>query len=537
MPDFFYRTEDITPADVIEYFVETQDDRNIVEAFKARNPVIVLGSRGVGKSFLLRVAEAEMLSNVDEAGTLPVYVTFNRSSLILTNDPQQFQHWMLALICTRIVRALKKQGLLLTTPQSLSILTGTPNSASSVNKLRVEEISDSYENSWQSPQESIDVSGLPTVDAFRDAIEDICDSLGVKRIALLIDEAAHIFLPDQQRQFFTLFRDLRSPYLTCNAAVYPGVTAYGPTFQPAHDATMLNLERDVLSNKYVGSMREIVEKQADSTLLRYIAKQDKNFSILAYAASGNPRILLKTISRAPKVSSSEVNEVVREYYRTDVWAEHSALGEKYSGHRLMIDWGRKFIENSVLPELQKKNKEYLDSERNTSCFFWIHRDAPQAVKEALRLLAYTGIVLEHATGIRATRSEVGVRYAVNLGCLFALEPYPASVAFKIASNLTPKRMSEYGANHPDYQELLEQVPNFETLDMSTELDVQLNKSVDVLDMTNWQKSQVKSIGLASIKDLLQASEGQLQQLYYIGPVRSRRMRNSATAAVFEYLSG
>jgi chromosomal replication initiation ATPase DnaA len=92
MADFFYRTEDIKPEEVAKYFVETKRDREIINALKARNPVVLAGSRGVGKSFLLRVAESELLADFESQRVLPVYVSFSRSSLINTTDPQQFQH-------------------------------------------------------------------------------------------------------------------------------------------------------------------------------------------------------------------------------------------------------------------------------------------------------------------------------------------------------------------------------------------------------------------------------------------------------------
>jgi hypothetical protein len=111
---------------------------------------------------------------------------------------------------------------------------------------------------------------LPNDDSLKAAIEDLCGDLKIARIALLIDEAAHIFLPGQQRRFFTLFRDLRSPYITCNAAVYPGVTYYGETFQPAHDATQITVDRDVTNNDYLENMREIVQKQASSQQIQKI---------------------------------------------------------------------------------------------------------------------------------------------------------------------------------------------------------------------------------------------------------------------------
>lgn len=315
---------------------------------------------------------------------------------------------------------------------------------------------------------------------------------------------------------------------TCNA---PGL---GP-----HDATMLSLDRDVLGSNYVATMREIVEKQAESGLITEIARHGENFAILAYAASGNPRVLLKTIARAPRVAAQQVNEVIREYYRSDIWAEHSTLPEKYAGHRTLIDWGRQFIESDVLPDLQKKNAQYLDNQQSpqSTCFFWIHRDVPQPVKEALRLLAYTGIVREHASGMKATRGEIGTRYAVNLGCLFALEATPTTTALRIAKNLTPKRMSEFGVNHPSYQSLLTAVPSFSEAGVEEVLQRQLIKPIDVLDITEWQGTRLRELGLTTVGDVLHASETKLQEIAYVGEVRSRRMRNAALAAVYEYLSG
>lgn len=534
MTELLWRTEDIPEADLLKYFVETTKDRQIVDALKGRNPIVLVGSRGVGKSFLLRVAEVELRAAPDQS-VHPVYVSFTKSSLVSTSDPKQFEHWMLARLCERVVRSLKKRGLLAVAPQSISILTG--GGETSDEPSPIEQIAEKFENSWQAPGQAVDLTGLPSVDDFKDAIEDICESLSIKRMAIFFDEAAHVFQPDQQRQFFTLFRDLRSPYITCNAAVYPGVTAYGDTFQPVHDATLVDLERDILSEEYVPNMREMVEKQGDSDLLSHIARQGANFAVLAYAANGNPRLLLKTLYKAPTLRSKEVTEVIREYYRHDIWSDHSALAEKYRGHRPFIDWGRKFIEDSVLPALHSKNEQYLKEDKKTSCFFWIHRDAPAQAKEAIRLLAYTGIVTSPTTGIRATRSEVGTRYSVNLGCLLALQANPAATALEIAQNLTPKRMTEYGANHPEYAPLIEAMPSFKEPDGLTALQEQLDKKVGVLDLTSWQKAKLRSLKLRTIRQVLNATEDDLKRAYYVGDVRARQMRNAAMQAIMEYLSG
>lgn len=535
MDDFYYRTEDILLEDIESLYVETRTDRAIVDALKSRNPVVLVGSRGVGKSFLLRVAQSELLRDFQTDRTLPVYMTFVKGSLLNTNDEDTFQKWMLSKICTAIIKTLSKEGLIGRVPNSISALAGE-NISSAVSAPKIQGIVDALETRWRNPGTLIDTSLVPDVGEVKDSIEEIAEDLNIKRFAIFFDEAAHIFVPEQQRTFFSIFRDLRSPRINCNAAVYPGVTSFGSTFQPSHDAKMININRDILSSEYVSSMREIVEKQADSTLQGNIARNGQNFATLAYAATGNPRILLKSIDRSRKMSSTEIAEVFRNFYLTDIWSEHTALSDKYEGKAALIDWGRSFIDNEVLPQITEKNRSYVGSDKNTSAYFWIHKDAPEEVKEAVRILCYTGLVVEEAAGIKATRSEIGTRYLVNLGCLFAHSSATSTAAYQIATSLTPKRMTEFGSNHTSYAALL----NRNLLSGATSgfsLSRQLAKPIEVLDLTEWQLSKLVELDLKTIGDVLGANEDKLQSAYYVGPKRARIMRNAATSSVLEYLSG
>lgn len=537
MADFFIRTEDISNDDLLNLFVETKRDREIIEAIKGQNPVVLVGSRGVGKSFLLKVASSELKNSFSENRIFPIYVSFTKSSLVQFSQPQQFQSWMISKLCNAILRALGREGLLVQAPKQISILAGQHVSNAS-QTTRLEMVEKVFETSWKSQDQVIDVTGVPDIDSFKDAIEDICSQLKIKRFALLIDEAAHVFIPQQQRAFFTMFRDLRSPYITCNAAIYPGVTSFGDTFQPAHDATFISVDRDVLDSGYVQNMREIVEKQADSEIQKAITRNGQLFAVLAYAASGNPRLLLKTLLKTKKLSSTEINEVFRTFYRSEIWGEHSVLAEKYPGHKHLIDWGRNFIESVLLPEIQKKNILSLESDKSTSSFFWVHRDAPIGVKHALQILSYTGIVSEHSLGVKATRAEIGTRYSVNLGCLFSLETNPAQTAFGIAKTLSIKRMTEFGANNNSYADLQQRQANLEDGTTSRNaLVAQLDKPASVLDITDWQKNKLLELKLTTVGEVLKATEGDLKKAGYVGTVRARQMRNAAEAAVFEYLSG
>jgi hypothetical protein len=168
---------------------------------------------------------------------------------------------------------------------------------------------------------------------------------------------------------------------------------------------------------------------------------------------------------------------------------------------------------------------------------WIDKNAPQAVHEGLNLLAYTGMIIEHEAGMRGTRSGVGTRYLVSLGAVFATLPTPTTEALQLVSQLSPKRFAEYSANYPAFLDLAKSVEVPSEHDASPVLRDQLRRSIDVLDITEWQKRKLRELGLQSLGDVLRATDEELQEAYYVGQIRSRQMKNAAQAAVFEYLTG
>lgn len=535
--DFIIRTEDVKVEDVLDLFVPIRRDRELVDKLKSTSPIVIEGSRGTGKSLLLRVCEQEQLAQFAASMVLPIYVSFSRSSLINTDDPQQFQHWMLSSLCSRILRAISQAGLSASPTEAIRVLSGGAIEKPGT-KTKLEVIAEEFELSYKKQGTSVDTSNVPTVEQFKDAIEDICRSLNLRRLNVLFDEAAHIFRPEQQRQFFTLFRDLRSPYITCNAAVYPGVTAYGDTFETTHDAQILSLNRDVTSPEYVRQMREIVFKQADSKLQEIITRQDDLFSALAYAVSGNPRLLLKTIALAGVIRSTEIGTVIKEFFRDAIWSEHSGLGERYPGHKEIIDWGRAFVERFVIPNTIDRNQAWSrEGKPERTCFFWIHRDAPEVVYEGLRLLMYTGIVTRLDSGIVATRGEIGTRYAINIGCVASPTPNPIAFITDIRQGLSVKRFTEYGANFQTFADVASAVGDKIESDVSTVLAELLKRPIDVLDISDHQKSALASIKIDTLGQALNSTEADFMKADYIGPKRSRRIMNVATAAVIEYLSG
>ena len=535
MDELYLRTEDIDDQDILELCVNNESDRETIDLLKSRTPVILEGSRGVGKSFLMRVAAQELRESFPKDGVLPVYITFIKSSLVAVRQKGAFLYWMLSNICTKIIRQLKRNGIIINSSASVDILAGGRLEEKKVTKI--EEIKKAFEESWNR-KEKIDTTAIPTVESLKDAIEEICEENGIHRIVLFIDEAAHNFIREQQSDFFTLFRDLRCAKISCKAAVYPGVTAYGSIFQISQDATFKKLNRFVLDAGYVDFMKEMVVKQVkDSTYQKDLSRKGQTFSDLAYAASGNPRFLLNNIRSIIKFSTTEVNQCIKDFYRTNILRDHTALSSKYPRLKDLIDWGRNFIEDILLPEMQKRNQEALQEGKSTTAFFWIHKDAPEPVKRAISLLEYSGIVIELNKGLKGTKREVGTRYMVNLGCLFAKEANPLSVSHQIISSLSVGKFIEYGANSSVYNEIKDNLAAIQDNDMEESMKVKISQSVDVLDLSPNMKGKLKEINLFSIKDVLEASEEKLKEAHYVGHIRARKMKSVALTSVYEYLIG
>ena len=199
--EFILRTEDLRPEEVLGLFVPIRRDRELVEKLKSTSPIIIEGARGTGKSLLLRVCEQEQLRAFGTDRILPVYVSFSRSSLLNSSDPLQFQHWMLALLCSRILRALSKAGLNVAPTSAVRVLSGGEvEKPGADTKLQI--LAREFERSYKRPGENIDAEGVPSIERFKEAIEDICATVRIRRFNILFDEAAHIFRPEQQRQFF-----------------------------------------------------------------------------------------------------------------------------------------------------------------------------------------------------------------------------------------------------------------------------------------------------------------------------------------------
>jgi hypothetical protein len=190
-----------------------------------------------------------------------------------------------------------------------------------------------------------------------------------------------------------------------------------------------------------------------------------------------------------------------------------------------------------LTATRDKNEKRAEHNEST-CYFWIHRDVPETVKEALRLLEYTGIIRKNGEGVRATKSEFGTRYELKFGCILSLEPSPIAVGMGIIKKLTLQRFTEYGMHNPLFQRLTIESQEESDSDLKLLLQDQLCKPIDVLDLSVWLKNKLKDHNLLTIQNVLDTPEVDMQNMMrYVGEKRARKISNAAIAEFLEYLSG
>lgn len=524
--DIKLRTESFKDKEIIDLAVINDQNKKIVNALKSSEPCLLEGSRGTGKSYLMKIAQLD----IDESTTdcISVYISFNISSLINTSDGLQFYHWMLAKTLCALLSKLRKKGMIIS-EYSKNLLSNDSSEDISEIDLCLKKIVKLYEQSYKN-NETINIETLPDIEDVKDAISEICEENNLQKVYFFFDEAAHVFRPDQQRQFFNLFKDLRSAYITCNAAIYPGVTHFGDSFEPNHDCIYQILDRNIKDDDYISYFRSMIEKQADKKTVDSIKKQDSLFKTLAYACGGNPRNLLRTLQDLNKLTTQDVNKVLKDFYRIKIWSEHTEIGDKYRGHRVLVDWGRDFLEKTVIQNI-------IENEKST-IYFWIDKDIPETVKESLRLLTYTGIIKKLDSSIRS-HGKLGDRYEVKYGCIIALNGKPVAFSNELFPKISVRLFTEFGKNNPEYDKIIKLSSHVEEEKSYKEsLDSMLSKSITVLSLTNWKKTKLLEANYRTIKDLWQLKEEDLiENIYNVGPSRSRTIMNAVHAELLEYISG
>lgn len=267
---------------------ETSDSdifKKVVDNLLKRQTTLIVGPRGCGKTHMMRYASILCLEN--ETKPFGVYVSFNRYyrlEPLLTSKIDAinlFHAWVLARIIISAYETIKEMN----SDIDDNVLTENLNF---LNLDLLTNIVNQLEKGISlTDEEHAEVRKLSISNA-----KNIVDNLrvlgGRKRAVLLLDDAALTLTPEYMKEFFDIFRTLKSSHISPKASVYPGTTEYGARFHPSQEGDFIPVWISVEEASYSEVMEDIARKRISN--FETVPVEVREF--LKFAAFGIPRAFL-----------------------------------------------------------------------------------------------------------------------------------------------------------------------------------------------------------------------------------------------------
>ncbi|EJM4074990.1 zinc ribbon domain-containing protein, partial [Salmonella enterica] len=248
---------DFIPYDELKNETSESDYFNkIINNLIGKKTVLIVGPRGCGKTHMMRYTS--LLCKEDSAKPFAVYVSFNkyyRLEPLLTSKIdaiELFHSWMLAQILVSAKNALIDLAI----EEKLILDHFEGFSVGALNSL----ITQLEKGAALNEDEQI-VARKLSVSNVKITLENLRVLSGRKRIVLLFDDAALTLTPDYMKEFFDVFKNLKSINITPKASVYPGTTEYGARFHPTQEGELLPVWLSVEDDSYIESMEKIASKR------------------------------------------------------------------------------------------------------------------------------------------------------------------------------------------------------------------------------------------------------------------------------------
>lgn len=542
---FEERAEFLSEEELERWTRLTAREQSLVKQLCGPGAKLLVGPRGCGKSTLLRTAYFSLLRS-NEA--LPAYVNYSRS---LALEPMfhsrsdaipLFRQWVLAKIVSGVGASFRdKQAAL---PAGLSSLLGNAEQV-----IRLLELG----------RPDAMASDELTPSQVQQLLEELGRETGQRRVVLLLDDAAHAFASEQQREFFEIFRELRSRLVAPKAAIYPGVTSFSPNFHVGHEASVLQAWYGVDDPGYLESMRTLVSRRLPAGLQQQLAEKDDLVDYFALAAFGLPRTFLNLVAHVVENASLEprARQIAPKAVEMSIGATNkvfTSLGAKLPKLINYVALGAS-VQTRLVESLQRFNK--LQSEKPKATVVAIEEPVSKNLERILHMLEYAGLVREVDSVSRGVKGTFR-RYQVHYGLLIAENALllGKSVSLKATSdallvrdshafvrvkstglltdsedkgctvNLLPCARCGTQRSLPDQRFCMK--CGAELRDSSVYLDL-LSTPVDELPLPKAKIDGIKArTSLRTVHDVLMDDEAQqLRTIPWVGPVWSKRIRTVA----------
>lgn len=373
---------------------------------------LISGPRGCGKTTLMLKCYFNLCSK--NASALPIYVNF-KSSLKLeplyrnrSDAMYWFNQWMLLKIYEGFIRTLEEIKFNITD----EIVLNKNYIEKKLNKLEfghIDNISD------------LEAAPL-TIQSLEKNIMTVLEKTKRNRCILLLDDAAHAFSPEQQRDFFDFFRQVKSRIISPKAAIYPGVTSYSATFHVGHDAEEINAWIRPDSTHYLKFMKELLEKRLPNDVYANLSKNEDLLNIVCYSAFGVPRALLNMVrnfysQKEENIYSinfrfRKINEEIKNSFE-NTYSLYKSLKYKLPIYENFVLAGDNIF-NNIVDTIKEYNKNKLVN--NQSVTIAIKKPINQELSKVIGFFQYSGLLMPKG---EISRGEKGVfeLYVIHYGSI------------------------------------------------------------------------------------------------------------------------
>ena len=401
---FTEQAEYIASDEFDRVLVEHPNEAALLKKLTQGGAKLITGPRGCGKTTLMLKAYRQMLT---DDSVLPIYVNFRRSLALepsYKSGPEGtywFSQWIYLKLYQGLHEVFKDLG------EEVRVTVTADNAAK-----------------WAGLLEMADLSSVPrfdfTMGQFEADIEAALSSVNRRRCVLLLDDAAHAFSPEQQRDFFDFFRQVKTRSISPKAAIYPGVTSYSSSFHVGHDAEELDVWFTPDNAGYLDFMRRLIEQRLPPEISEELLKDQEVANIICYGAFGIPRALITMIQSVATLDEDDVDgefkislnraqavRAVKSYYER-VLVLFKSIKDKMPMYDNFIGNGLTVLENAF--KSLKAYNESRDIGRQSAAIAINQGDMTHEFTRLFSLMQYAGLCVPKG---EMSRGE-GQKYRVFL---------------------------------------------------------------------------------------------------------------------------
>jgi len=363
---------------------------------------LISGPRGCGKTTLLLQAYNQMID--DPAAAFPIYVNYKRSlslePLYKSNEEGTFwfNQWVIVKIYQGIYESLGGSS------DEYSLAIDKDKAIQLASMLEMSRVDSNFEP-------------VLSIALLESDIQEILNKTARQRCVILLDDAAHAFSPDQQRDFFDFFRQVKSKTISPKAAIYPGVTNYSPSFHIGHDAELVDVLIKPDSSEYLGFMKSILDARFVGNIQESIIFNVASIDLLCYASFGIPRALLNmlqtliesdydddgNVSLGIDLSKAAVIKAIKQHYQ-NTKKNFSSLSIKLPVYKKFIETGDDIMRNSILI-IKEYNRNKAIEKQSVSIAIAESELSPELLR-VFSFLQYAGLCIPRdATSSRGEKGK------------------------------------------------------------------------------------------------------------------------------------